>query len=94
MKPEVLQLSAILIPEILEELNAHYTVHRYYEQADKAEFLREHGANIRGVVTGGHTGISREVMEQLPQPEDVMANSLAHIPRPASCGRPGAVGFQ
>ncbi|WP_225774616.1 2-hydroxyacid dehydrogenase [Pseudomonas sp. Marseille-Q5115] len=76
MKPEVLQLSAILIPEILEELNAHYTVHRYYEQADKAEFLREHGANIRGVVTGGHTGISREVMEQLPKLEVIAVNGV------------------
>lgn len=76
MKPEVLQLSAILIPEILEELNAHYTVHRYYEQADKAEFLRQHGANIRGVVTGGHTGITREVMEQLPKLEVIAVNGV------------------
>lgn len=76
MKPEVLQLSAILIPEILEELNAQYTVHRYYEQADKAEFLRQHGANIRGVVTGGHTGITREVMEQLPKLEVIAVNGV------------------
>lgn len=76
MKPEVLQLSAILIPEILEELNAHYTVHRYYEQADKAEFLRQHGANIRGVVTGGHTGITREVLEQLPKLEVIAVNGV------------------
>jgi len=76
MKPEVLQLSAILIPEILEALNATYTVHRYYEQADKAHFLREHGGNIRGVVTGGHTGIAREVMEQLPKLEVVAVNGV------------------
>jgi len=76
MKPEVLQLSAILIPEILEELNAQYIVHRYYEQADKAEFLRQHGANIRGVVTGGHTGITREVMEQLPKLEVIAVNGV------------------
>ena len=76
MKPEVLQLSAILIPEILEELNAQYIVHRYYEQADKAEFLRQHGANIRGVVTGGHTGITREVMEQLPKLEVIAVDGV------------------
>jgi lactate dehydrogenase-like 2-hydroxyacid dehydrogenase len=76
MKPEILQLSPILIPAVRDQLEALYTVRRYYEQADKPAYLREHGANIRGVVTGGHTGITREVMEQLPQLEVVAVNGV------------------
>lgn len=76
MKPEVLQLSPILIPEIRATLNERYTVRAYYEQTDKAAYLREHGANIRGVVTGGHTGITREVMAQLPKVEVIAVNGV------------------
>jgi lactate dehydrogenase-like 2-hydroxyacid dehydrogenase len=76
MKPEILQLSPILIPEINARLNALYTVRPYFQQADKAAYLREHGANIRGVVTGGHTGITRAVMEQLPAVEVIAVNGV------------------
>lgn len=76
MKPEVLQLNPVLIPEVLQTLQERYTVRPYYQQADKAAYLKEHGANIRGVVTGGHTGITREVMEQLPRLEVVAVNGV------------------
>jgi len=76
MKPEILQLSPILIPDINARLNERYTVRPYFQQADKAAYLREHGANIRGVVTGGHTGITREVMEQLPKVEIIAVNGV------------------
>ncbi|HEY0289204.1 MAG TPA: 2-hydroxyacid dehydrogenase [Pseudomonas sp.] len=76
MKPEILQLSPILIPEINARLNELYTVRPYFQQTDKAAYLREHGANIRGVVTGGHTGITREVMEQLPLVEVIAVNGV------------------
>jgi lactate dehydrogenase-like 2-hydroxyacid dehydrogenase len=76
MKPEILQLSPILIPEINARLNELYTVRPYFQQADKAAYLREHGANIRGVVTGGHTGITRAVMEQLPAVEVIAVNGV------------------
>jgi lactate dehydrogenase-like 2-hydroxyacid dehydrogenase len=76
MKPEILQLSPILIPEVNATLNELYTVRPYFQQTDKAAYLREHGANIRGVVTGGHTGIKREVMEQLPKVEVIAVNGV------------------
>ncbi|MFJ3483565.1 2-hydroxyacid dehydrogenase [Pseudomonas sp. NPDC090202] len=76
MKPEILQLSPILIPAINARLNELYTVRPYFQQTDKAAYLREHGANIRGVVTGGHTGITREVLEQLPKVEVVAVNGV------------------
>lgn len=76
MKIQVLQLSQILIPEVLQRLNDTYSVHRYYEQSDKAAFLKQQGATIRGVITGGHTGITRELMEQLPNLEVIAINGV------------------
>ncbi|UCJ15273.1 2-hydroxyacid dehydrogenase [Pseudomonas sp. MM211] len=76
MKPEVLQLSPILIPEIRDQLDQLFTIRRYYEQADKPAYLAQHGANIRGVITGGHTGISQAVMAQLPNLEVVAVNGV------------------
>ena len=46
MKPEVLQLSPILIPQIRERLEQLFTVHRYYEQADKHAYVSQHADNI------------------------------------------------
>lgn len=76
MKPEVLQLSPILIPQIRERLEELFVIRPYYQQADKAAYLAEHGANIRGVITGGHTGIAREVLAKLPRVEVVAVNGV------------------
>lgn len=76
MKHEILQLSPILIPRINAQLNELYTVRPYFQQTDKAAYLREHGANIRGVVTGGHTGITRAMMEQLPNVKVIAVNGV------------------
>jgi len=76
MKPEVLQLSPILIPEIRDQLDELFTIRRYHEQTDKAAYLAQHGATIRGVITGGHTGISQALMAQLPKLEVVAVNGV------------------
>ncbi|MCO8165468.1 2-hydroxyacid dehydrogenase [Pseudomonas sp. 21LCFQ010] len=76
MKPEVLQLSPILIPEIRERLAELFTIRPYFQQTDKAAYLAEHGPNIRGVITGGHTGITREVLSKLPRVEVVAVNGV------------------
>lgn len=76
MKPHILLLNPILIPAINDKLDARYTVHRLFEQADKDAYLREHGASIRGVITGGHTGITRAMMEKLPALEVVAVNGV------------------
>lgn len=76
MKPEVLQLNPVLIPEIRDKLDQLFTIRRYYEQADKPAYLAQHGANIRGVITGGHTGITQAVMAQLPNLEVVAVNGV------------------
>ncbi|WP_313458700.1 2-hydroxyacid dehydrogenase [Pseudomonas sp.] len=76
MKPHILQLSPILIPHIRERLESLFTVHRYFEQADKEAYVSEHAAHIRGVVTGGHTGISQDLMARLPKLEVVAVNGV------------------
>ena len=76
MKPHVLQLSPILIPSVNERLNDLYQVHRFYEQADPEAFLAEHGAHVRGVVSGGHTGIRNELMARLPALQVVAINGV------------------
>ena len=44
--------------------------------ADAVNAIREIGATIRGVVSGGHTGISNAVMDQLPALQVVAINGV------------------
>ena len=76
MNPQVLQLNPILIPEINDKLASLYTVHKLYELPDPAAWLRQHGASIDAVITGGHTGISRATLEQLPSLKVVAVNGV------------------
>ena len=76
MKPQVLQLSAILIPEIREALERDYQVERLFDQPDRMGFLQKHGPLFRGLITGGHTGVSREVLELLPNLEVIAVNGV------------------
>lgn len=76
MKPHILQLNPILVPSINQRLDALYTMHRLFEQPDADAWLAEHGARIRGVITGGHTGIQRSLMERLPALEVVAVNGV------------------
>lgn len=76
MKPQVLQLNPILIPAVNDELASLYQVHKFFEIPDQAAWLREHGAGIEAVITGGHTGISRAMLEQLPGVKVVAVNGV------------------
>jgi len=76
MNPQVLQLNPILIPEINDKLVSLYTVHKLFELPDPAGWLRQHGASIDAVITGGHTGISRATLEQLPSLKVVAVNGV------------------
>lgn len=76
MKPQVLQLNPILIPAINDKLASLYAVHRHFELLDPEGWLRQHGASIDAVVTGGHTGISRAMLEQLPSLKVVAINGV------------------
>jgi len=76
MKPTVLQLSPILIPSVNEKLNELYEVYKYFEIEDKEAFLVKHAADVQGVVSGGHTGISKALMERLPNLKVVAVNGV------------------
>lgn len=76
MKPQVLQLNPILIPAVNDQLASLYQVHQFFEISDQAAWLREHGATIDAVITGGHTGISQAMLEQLPRVKVVAVNGV------------------
>lgn len=76
MKPDVLQLNPILVPAINEKLDTLYRMHRLFEQTDPDAYIREHGAAIRGVITGGHTGIANDLIEKLPALEVIAVNGV------------------
>lgn len=67
-KPDVLQLGAY--PEWDQApLDASFTMHRYFEAADKAAFLAEHGPKIRAIATNGGVGASGAVIAACPRLE-------------------------
>jgi lactate dehydrogenase-like 2-hydroxyacid dehydrogenase len=65
MPVEVLQLCPIIAAGD-EDLHRRYKVCRWYEMADGQQWLEQHGPSIRAVVTGGHLGITDEMLRQLP----------------------------
>lgn len=67
-KPEILMTGPY--PEWDQvELDAHYTVHKLFEAADRDAFLQQHGANIRAIATRGELGASAELIGKLPKLE-------------------------
>ena len=51
---------------ITTHVDRHYRLHRWWELKDQAEFLQTHGKSVRGIVTSGRHGASRELIESLP----------------------------
>jgi hydroxypyruvate reductase len=75
MKTAVLLINPVL-PWIDEALRDRYLVHHYYAQTDKGGFLKEVGSTVRGVVTGGASGIGSDLMRALPALEIVAVNGI------------------
>jgi len=69
-KPEILAL-ARFYPATLTELEREYALHKVWEAKDAGVLLKEVSARVRGAVTTGLAGISREQMEALPRLEIV-----------------------
>ena len=76
MKQQILQLNPILIPRVNEHLANTYTVHKLFEMENPQAWLQTHGAQIEAVITGGHTGISRDMLTQLPALKVVAINGV------------------
>ncbi|MDR5828341.1 2-hydroxyacid dehydrogenase [Caballeronia sp. LP006] len=75
-KPSILQLNPILVPAINETLESLYIMHRLFQVDDKDAYIREHGAAIEGVITGGHTGISNDLVDKLPALKVIAVNGV------------------
>lgn len=75
MKPEILVIKAMM-PEIEAKLEAAYRIHRYYAAQDKAALLSQTSSNIRGVVTGGDSGVSNALIDALPRLEIIAINGV------------------
>ena len=74
---EILQMGPLLA-EIGERLARTYRVHRVWEADRPEQLLADHGAAVRAVVTGGHIGADRRLMEQLPKLEIVAVNGVGY----------------
>ena len=76
-KPEILQIGEY--PEwdqvVLDEL---FTMHRFYEVEDKAAYLAEHGAIIKGVATRGDLAVPRDIIEALPNLEIISVYGVGY----------------
>jgi lactate dehydrogenase-like 2-hydroxyacid dehydrogenase len=48
-------------------LDAAFTVHRYFEAADKAAFLTKVGSEVEGIATRGELGANRALIEACPK---------------------------
>ena len=76
-KPDILQVGPY--PEWDETpLNAAYAVHRYFEAEDKAAFLAEHGAGIRGIATRGELGADAAMMSACPNLEIISVYGVGY----------------
>ena len=53
----------------MQALEADYTLHRYWEAADKPAFLARVAPNTHAVATKGDVGVSGEVIAALPKLE-------------------------
>lgn len=75
MKPEILLLEPMM-PEVEAKLEAACVVHRPPKPPDDADFVARVAPNVRGIVTGGATGVSNAVMDALPKLEIVAINGV------------------
>ena len=64
MKPDILLVEPIM-PVIEAKLDDTYKVHRLYDPAQK-QTIDAAAGSIRGVVTGGGTGLANDWIERLP----------------------------
>ncbi len=53
-------------PELIDPMNAAYTLRHAYDADERKKFLAEHGAEIGAVLTSGMVGLSAEEMALMP----------------------------
>jgi lactate dehydrogenase-like 2-hydroxyacid dehydrogenase len=75
MTPDLLSLQSFS-PSLEAALDARYTVHRLHRAADPDALLAAIGPAVRGIVTGGQTGVPAELWARLPALEIVAVNGV------------------
>ena len=66
-KPVDILMTGKSLPIVRDGLTAAFDLHKLWEAADAAAYLREHGKSIRGVAgTGGHGALGAAFFDQLP----------------------------
>ena len=65
-KPALLLIAPIHGPT-MRQLDADFTVHRYWEAADKAALLASLAPDCVAAATSGHAGIKTEIIQGLPK---------------------------
>ncbi len=75
MKPEILLIEPMM-PEVEARLDAAYQVHRWFQETDRAALVARVGPRIRGIVTGGGSGASNELVDALPKLEIIAINGI------------------
>ena len=81
MGPKLLQLCTLL-PSTHDILAARYEVHQWPAEdqgrGGREEWLRDHAAGVRAVVTGGHLGITNDLIDRLPDLGIVAINGVGY----------------
>lgn len=76
-RPEILQVGSY--PAWDEEpLNQAFTLHRYFDAADKASFLAEVGPRIRGIATRGDLGANAAMIAACPNLEVISVYGVGY----------------
>lgn len=76
-KPHILQVGPY--PEWDQvPLDTAYHAHRYFEAADKAAFLAEHGPKIRGIATRGELGANAAMIAACPKLEIISVYGVGY----------------
>ncbi|MVW78761.1 2-hydroxyacid dehydrogenase [Bordetella sp. 02P26C-1] len=63
---------------ITEHVERHYRLHRWWEIKDQANFLKTQGRTVRGIVTSGRHGATRQLMESLPNLEVISSQGVGY----------------
>ncbi len=76
-KPQVLQVGTY--PDWDQvPLEAAYTMHRYFEAADKAAFLAQVGPEVRGIATRGDLGANAAMIAACPKLEVIVVYGVGY----------------
>ena len=61
---------------IEKQLDERYQVHRLFEASDERAFVASVGKRIRGIATGGGSGVKAAIMDSLPALEIIAINGI------------------